>query len=140
MFTIVKLDKGGEVKIPDREIEKLMKQLDIPRNQAIYTWLCDEEYITDEEAEALTAKAKANKTDKVIARNVSKTATAKKPRERKVDVFKEDLIRITADNLQQFGADNVTITNPNNLIEFTYRGDKYKFHLTKTRPSKGGKK
>lgn len=46
------------VSIPDKDIEKLQKILDISKEEAIHTWLVDNDYETDEEADELTEKAK----------------------------------------------------------------------------------
>ena len=52
---------GKVLNIPDAEIEKNMKALEISRDEAIEMWLDDNDYIENEEAEALTEKAKVIK-------------------------------------------------------------------------------
>ena len=51
---------GKNLTIPDNELEKLEKKLDIPRNEAIQCWLDDNDYTINEEVEELTEKAKKN--------------------------------------------------------------------------------
>ena len=49
---------GREIKIPDDEIENMMKILELSKEEAIATWLDDNDYTTNDEVEALTQKAK----------------------------------------------------------------------------------
>ena len=55
---------GKVINIPDAEIEKSMKLLDLSKEEAIQMYLEDEGYMENEEVEALTAKAKANKVNR----------------------------------------------------------------------------
>jgi hypothetical protein len=48
---------GKVIAIPDAEIEKLMTTLDITREEAIDTWLFDNDYVDNEEADDMTEKA-----------------------------------------------------------------------------------
>ena len=50
------------VKIPQKEIDNLMKTLELTEQEAIQTWLDDNDYTTNEVVEELTKKAKDNKT------------------------------------------------------------------------------
>ena len=56
------------VKIPQKEIDNLMKTLELTEQEAIETWLDDNDYTTNEQVEELTKKAKANGTTKIGAR------------------------------------------------------------------------
>ena len=69
------------INIPDSEIEKSMKILDLTKEQAIEMWLEDEGYLDNEEQLELTQKAKENKITATIhsARDVSKPK-ANKPK------------------------------------------------------------
>ena len=40
------LDNGKVINIPDAEIEALQTKNNISYNEAVYLWLCDEDYIT----------------------------------------------------------------------------------------------
>lgn len=123
---------GKSIRIPDTEIEKSMKILDISRDEAIQMWLEDEGYLENEEVEALTAKAKVNK--------VSHEAKADTPRkqvkrERKPDEEKEFLIDLLAKCLKNADFDP-QITNKSKIIEFNVGQNHYKLDLIKQRPPK----
>lgn len=123
---------GKVINIPDAEIEKSMKLLDLSKEEAIQMYLEDEGYMENEEVEALTAKAKANK--------VNHEAKSDKPRksvkrERKPDVEKEKIIEILTNCLKNEGFD-AEITNKSKIIEFSVGENHYKLDLVKKRPPK----
>ena len=123
---------GKVINIPDAEIEKSMKLLDLSKEEAIQMYLEDEGYMENEEVEALTAKAKVNK--------VNHEAKSDKPRksvkrERKPDVEKEKIIEILANCLKNEGFD-AEITNKSKIIEFSIGENHYKLDLVKKRPPK----
>lgn len=129
----MKYDFNGKIiNIPDAEIEKSMKLLDLSKEEAIQMYLEDEGYMENEEVEALTAKAKVNK--------VNREAKSDKPRksvkrERKPDVEKEKIIEIFANCLKNEGFD-AEITNKSKIIEFSVGENHYKLDLVKKRPPK----
>lgn len=129
----MKYDFNGKViNIPDAEIEKSMKLLDLSKEEAIQMYLEDEGYMENEEVEALTAKAKVNK--------VNHEAKSDKPRksvkrERKPDVEKEKIIEILTNCLKNEGFD-AEITNKSKIIEFSVGENHYKLDLVKKRPPK----
>ena len=123
---------GKIINISDAEIAKNMKVLDISKDEAIQMFLEDEGYLENEEVEALTAKAKANK--------INHEAKADKPRkktvrERKPDAEKEKLIEILTKCLTNEGFET-KITNKSKLIEFSVGENQYKLDLIKKRPPK----
>lgn len=126
--------EGKTVTIPDTELEKSMKLLDISKDEAIQMWLEDNDYCENEEIEILTAKAKENKAVQHGAVNVNKSKTATK-RERKPDVEKEETISKLAEFLETIGT-SVKITNKSKLIEFEIGENHYKVDLIKQRPPK----
>lgn len=126
--------EGKTVTIPDTELEKSMKLLDISKDEAIQMWLEDNDYCENEEIEILTAKAKENKAVQHGAVNVNKSKTATK-RERKPDVEKEEIISKLAEFLETIGT-SVKITNKSKLIEFEIGENHYKVDLIKQRPPK----
>lgn len=126
--------EGKTITIPDAELEKSMKLLDISKDEAIQMWLEDNDYCENEEVEILTAKAKENKTVQHGAVNINKSRTATK-RERKPDVEKEEIISKLADFLETIGT-SVKITNKSKLIEFEIGENHYKVDLIKQRPPK----
>lgn len=109
----MKYDFNGKIlNIPDKDLEVLEKNLDIPRNEAIQCWLEDNDYTVSEEAEELTEKAKS-------VRRYEKSDKKRKTsaRERKVDEEKKrflDGFRIYAE-----GAGGI-VTNQKNEAEFSF--------------------
>lgn len=123
---------GKIINISDAEIAKNMKVLNISKDEAIQMFLEDEGYLENEEVEALTAKAKANK--------INHEAKADKPRkktvrERKPDAEKEKLIEILTKCLTNEGFE-AKIINKSKLIEFSVGENQYKLDLIKKRPPK----
>ena len=127
--------ENKEVNIPDEEIKKLMETLDLTEQEAIDTWLTDNDYTTNEQVEELTKKAKANGTTKIGARvNVE---NKKVVRERKENPTKAFII----DQLWQKLAEidhiyNLKVENKEKLITFTYNGNDYKLDLVQKRQKK----
>lgn len=120
-------------RIEESEIKKLLPLTENNSiNEAVQIWLEDNDYIENEEQNALDDKAKKNKV-KLGAKDVTK----KTQRERvvKEDKDKEKIIKELAEKLQEFGTD-VTIVNKGKLIEFTMNGDKYKVDLVRQRKPK----
>ena len=126
--------EGKTITIPDAELEKSMKLLDISKDEAIQMWLEDNDYCENEEVEILTAKAKENKAVQHGAVNINKSKTITK-RERKPDVEKEEIISKLAEFLEAIGT-SVKITNKSKLIEFEIGENHYKLDLIKQRPPK----
>lgn len=123
---------GKDIRIPEAEITKNMKVLEITKDEAIQMWLEDEGYLENAVVEELTEKAKVNK--------VSHEAKSDKPRkttkrERKPDEEKENLIEILANCLKNAGF-STEITNKSKIIEFNVGENHYKLDLIKQRPPK----
>lgn len=125
-----------EINIPDNEIKNLMKTLELTEQEAIETWLDDNDYTTNEQVEELTKKAKANGTTKIGARvNVE---NKKVERERKANPTKALII----DQLWQKLAEiehisNLKVENKEKLITFSLNGNDYKLDLVQKRAKKG---
>ena len=123
------------VKIPQKEIDNLMKTLELTEQEAIETWLDDNDYTTNEQVEELTKKAKANGTTKIGARvNVE---NKKVERERKANSTKALII----DQLWQKLAEiehisNLKVENNEKLITFSLNGNDYKLDLVQKRAKK----
>ena len=120
---------GKILNIPDAEIEKNMKALEISRDEAIEMWLDDNDYIENEEAEALTEKAKV----------IKRYETSDKPRkkvtkERKVDEEKKYLINILVTALGD-EVRNISVKNEAE-ISFLCNENSYTIKLVKHRPPK----
>jgi len=124
---------GKNIRIPDDQLEKNMRILEISKDEAIQMWLEDEGYLENEVVEELTKKAKENGTAKVKA----KSDKARKPvkRERKPDEEKEKIIEILSNALKNEGI-AAEITNKSKIIEFSIENNHYKIDLIKKRPPK----
>lgn len=126
--------EGKTITIPDTELEKSMKLLDISKDEAIQMWLEDNDYCENEEIEILTAKAKENHAVQHGAVNTNKSKSATK-RERKPDLEKEEIIHKLTEFLESGGVP-VKITNKSKIIEFNIGENHYKLDLIKQRPPK----
>lgn len=122
-----------EIDIPEKEIDKLMDSLDISEDEAVQTWLFDNDYIENEEEAILTKKAKDNRITATIhdAKDITKTR-AKRNVERKEDVDKEMIIAAVANMLQGLGIKG-RVTNKSKIVEFEYNGNEYKIDLIRRR-------
>lgn len=127
---------GKTVRVPDAEISKNMKILEISKEDAIQMWLEDEGYLTNATVEELTAKAKANGTAKVHAKSFKPRKTG--TRERKPDEEKEKIVQILENALKNAGFD-AKIVNKSKIIEFDCGNNHYKLDLIKKRPPKAEK-
>lgn len=129
---------GKNIRIPDADIERSMKSLELTKEEAIQMWLEDEGYLENEEQEALEKKAKesritatihqASATDKVVKKT-------QKERCRKENPTKEMVIREIAALLPNF-AENVEILNVGKLISFSIGEEKYEIDLKQKRKPK----
>ena len=118
---------GKEYNIPNEELEKLEKTLDIPRNEAIDIWLSDHDIIENEIVEDLTEKAKTVKRYEKADKERKKST-----KERKVDEEKKAFLngfRIFAEGK------GGTVTNVKNEAEFsfTFGENSYTVKLVKHR-------
>ena len=121
-----------ELNIPDKDLQVLMDTLDLTEEEAIETWLDDNDYTQNEEVEMLTKKAKDAG---IKIRGESDKPRAKRVVERKEDVVKEDIIKQVAALLTGI-ADRVQITNVSKIVEFDLGGDHYKLDLIRQRKPK----
>lgn len=131
---IVKVN-DKDIKINDKEIEKLVDTLGISQKEAIQVWLEDNDYEVNEEVEKLTKQAKDNKITATI--HGAQKVRTKREVTRKEDPDKENLIEWIANFLENnVSVENLEVTNKGKLIEFEYLGNKYKLDLVKRRPAK----
>lgn len=124
------LENGKTVNIPDAEIEKNMKALEISKEEAIEMWLFDNDYEGNEEVEEMTVKAKA----------VKRYEKGDKPRkavkkERKVDEEKKELLNLCRIPIEGAGG-NVTNIKNEAEFSFTFGNNSYTIKLVKHRPPK----
>lgn len=124
------LENGKTVNIPDAEIEKNMKALEISKEEAIEMWLFDNDYEDNEEVDEMTVKAKAVKR---YEKGDTPRKTSKK--ERKVDEEKKRLLNFCRIPIEGAGG---IVTNVKNEAEFsfTFGNNCYTVKLVKHRPPK----
>ncbi len=128
---------GKNINIPDADIERSMKSLELTKEEAIQMWLEDEGYLENEEQEALEKKAKDNRITATIHQASAKDPRKKtqKERVRKENPTKEMVIREIAAILPNF-AEDIQILNVGKLISFRIGEEKYEIDLKQKRKPK----
>lgn len=128
---------GKNIRIPDAEINKSMKVLGLSQMEAIQMWLEDEGYLTNEVVEELTAKAKENKI-KHEAKAVNSEKKVRKPREKKENLLKKQIIAAMREGLDDYlpGISRLEVTNDEKYIEIDVDGKKFTVNLVQHRVKK----
>lgn len=128
---------GKNIRIPDAEINKSMKILGLSQMEAIQMWLEDEGYLTNEVVEELTAKAKENKI-KHEAKAVNSEKKVRKPREKKENLLKKQIIAAMREGLDDYlpGISRLEVTNDEKYIEIDVDGKKFTVNLVQHRAKK----
>ena len=118
------LENGKTVNIPDKEIAKMQKNLELSENEAIELWLTDNDYLSDEEQDNLDNKAKKVKIQHdAVSKDRKKTT---KPKTHKVSDEKKEIFQTILQNLDRsiyINKENITILTENKLISVKV-GDK----------------
>lgn len=124
------------VKIPQKEIDNLMKTLELTKQEAIQTWLDDNDYTTNEVVEELTKKAKDNKTT-LINKARANVENKKTTRERKENPTKALIIAEIFNKLAEIEEiSQLKVENKEKLITFSLNGNEYKLDLVQKRVKK----
>ena len=131
---VITLDDGREVKASTEYLENMVKNLDIDMEEAVLTWLEDEEYLINEEQEELHRATKGTRIGNVVGAKAEKPKTQKE-RTKKENPTKEMIIAEIAKVLPNF-AENVVIENTGKLITFTIGEDAFKIDLVQKRKPK----
>ena len=133
------LENGKIVKCATEWVEKTMTTLDTDMEDVLLMWLEDNDYLVNEEQDALDMKAKDNKV-KLVASAEKPKAKTQKERVVKSNPDKEYIVGVVAEFLEEIvGKDNINIENKAKLITFTYNGNEYKLDLVQKRPPKAEK-
>lgn len=130
----ITLDDGREVKASTEYLENMVKNLNIDMEEAVLTWLEDEEYLINEEQEELNKATKGTRVGNVIGAKAEKPKTQKE-RVKKENPTKEMIIAEIAKVLPNF-AENVVVENTGKLITFTIGEDAFKIDLVQKRKPK----
>lgn len=135
---IYKLNEKKEVRIPDTDIERLVKTMRIDKEDAIQIWLEDEGYLINEEQEQLNQKAKENKSHKIAKAERKAPIVLKNKKEKvvKENPTKEMVIAEIAKILPNFATD-INIENKAKIITFRIGDEEYKLDLIQKRKKKG---
>lgn len=120
----------------EKDIEKIMRHLHCPREEAIDILKADEEIEKGEKLFELTPEQKAAEKK---ARSVGDIKVTPKIRERKVDEIKKELLTGCSEWLKTQGA-NIEYVKTETEIKFSFNGEQYTLKLTKHRKPKGDKK
>ena len=111
------------VRIPQKEIDNLMKTLELTEQEAIQTWLDDNDYTTNEVVEELTKKAKENKTTLINKARVN-VENKKTTRERKENPTKALIIAEIFNKLAEIeGISQLKVENKEKLVTFSLNGN-----------------
>lgn len=110
---------GRTITIPDAEIQNLQKILDISKDEAIHTYLVDNELIEDETVEELTAKAKKN--IKRYEKSDNSGGKPRKAREKKENPLKKQIIA----GIHDYFLDEIGHTLPKNTTISIRNDEKY---------------
>lgn len=128
---------GKNIRIPDAEINKSMKVLGLTKDEAIQMWLEDEGYLENAVVEELTAKAKENKI-KHEARTTNSEKKVRKPREKKENLTKKQIIAAIREGLATYmpGISRLDVTNDEKYIEIDVDGKHFTVNLVQHRAKK----
>lgn len=129
------LKNGKSVNIPDKEIEKSMKALELTREEAIQMWLEDNDYEVNDEQVALDEKAKKVKINHG-ASAIDKSTKEKKEKKVIVSDEKQALFSEILSNLQDVYGENVQIAKENKLLTVKIGAKTFKIDLIEQRPPK----
>ena len=128
------------INIPDAEIKKLQTALELSEEEAIQTWLSDNDYISDETVEELSEKAKKNRISATIheAKAENKVKKERKPREKKENPLKRQIIDAIFAGLSENLPENavIDIKNDEKYIDLTINGIEFTVNLVQHRVKK----
>ena len=131
---VITLEDGREVKASTKYLENMVKNLGIDMEEAVLTWLEDEEYLINEEQEELNKASKGTRVGSVVGAKAKKQKTQKE-RAKKENPTKEMIIAEIAKVLPNF-AENIVVENAGKLITFSIGEDEFKLDLVQKRRKK----
>ena len=131
---VITLEDGREVKASTKYLENMVKNLGIDMEEAVLTWLEDEEYLINEEQEELNKASKGTRVGSVVGAKAKKQKTQKE-RAKKENPTKEMIIAEIAKVLPNF-AENIVVENAGKLITFSIGEDEFKLDLVQKRKPK----
>lgn len=125
---------GKSVNIPNEELEKSMRVLELTRDEAIQLWIEDNGFEENEEQNALDKKAKKVK----VNHGAGESGKAKnsKPRTVVTSDEKKELFCKILSNLQDAYGENATVEKENKLIIVKIGEKTFKIDLIEQRKPK----
>ena len=128
----ITLKSGKVVKVDKNWADQTMKALDLDLDETLQMFLEDNDYLLNEEQEALDKKAKG------VVKPQAGNKTKRKPREKvqKENPTKELIIAEIAKSLQVLGVQDLKIENKTKLITFNYANESFKVDLVQKRKPK----
>ena len=130
------LKNGKTVNIPDKELEKSMKSLELTKEESIQMWLEDNDYEVNEEQEELDSKAKKVKIQHGASAVDKSQPKEKKERVVKVSDEKQALFGEIYQHLTEVYSENVEIVKENKLLTVKVAQKIFKIDLIEQRPPK----
>lgn len=131
------LEDGRIVKMSSKFIDNMITSLEIDEEEAVLTWLEDEEYIVNDDQAELNDKAKANKSNKVVKAKSDVVKKTPKERVQKENPVKEGIIKGLAECLSNSCMiQDVVIENKTKIITFKSAGREFKLDLVEKRKPK----
>lgn len=130
------LKNGKSVNIPDKEIEKSMRALELTKEEAIQMWLEDNDYEVNEEQEELDSKAKKVKIQHGASAIDKSEQKEKKPRVVKISDEKQALFSEILTNLEEVYPNSVEIVKENKLLTVKIGAKTFKIDIIEQRPKK----
>ena len=134
-YVEITLNNDKIVKVEKDYLDNMVDTLEIDMDEAVLTYLEDEEYEINDEQEALTKKAKENHITATIHEAGDKTKARKKTeRTVKENPTKEMLIINLKEKLQELEeVENIIIENKSKIITFSIGDKRFKLDLIERR-------
>lgn len=125
---------GKSIIIPNEELENLMSKLDLTKEEAVQTWLEDNDF--EENAEQQALDQKASKVKISVEARASAPKKEKQTRTTKVSDEKKALFDEIRSNLEDVYKENITVLKENKLLEVKIGEKKFKIDIIETRVKK----
>lgn len=137
-YVNITLDNDKIVRVEKDYLDNMISTLDIDMDEAVLTYLEDEEYEINDEQEELTKKAKENRITATIHQAEDKTKPRKKAeRQPKENPVKEGIIINLVEKLKELeDVENIIIENKSKIITFNIGNKSFKIDLIERRKRK----
>ena len=137
-YVNITLDNDKIVRVEKSYLDNMVSALDIDMDEAVLTYLEDEEYEINDEQEELTQKAKENRITATIHKAEDKTKVRKKAeRAPKENPTKEGIISELFNCVSALeGVSNCRIENKTKIVTFDLNGESFKIDLIQRRKGK----